>query len=135
MRALPVDPPQAAGLEGLEGTGVAAGPVGRTVAVGALRDEGFILLRRPGAAELSANFLALCRAQGFQPWRVAEVPRRVSHLNLVAAGAGISKVPASMQGVHPHAVAYCALADSPALDAPMPRVWRQASRAGRTAAA
>ena len=30
----------------------------------------------------------------------------MTSLNLVAAGAGISVVPASMQGAHPHAIAY-----------------------------
>ena len=123
--ALPVDHPLAAGA--------AAGQVAPAIAVGALRDEGFILVRRPGAAGLYANFLALCEAQGFRPRVVAEVPRMMSNLNLVAAGAGISVVPASMQGVHPHAVVYCPLAGSTPLDAPMTLVWRQADQAGPTA--
>ena len=42
-------------------------------------------------------------------------------------------VPASMQGVHPHAVVCCPLADSTTLDAPMTRVWRRADQAGPTA--
>jgi len=108
--ALPVDHPLAAGLadglasgraQGLApgpapglapapgGTGVAAGQAAHAIAVSALRDEGFILVRRPGAAGLYANFLALCEAQGFRPRVVAEVPRMMSNLNLVAAGAGI----------------------------------------------
>jgi DNA-binding transcriptional LysR family regulator len=124
--ALPVDHPLAQGRTSAS-DGAAA------VAVSALRDEGFILVRRPGAAGLYANFLALCEAQGFRPRVVAEVPRMMSNLNLVAAGAGISVVPASMQGVHPHAVVYCPLADSTLLDAPMTLVWRLADPAETTA--
>ena len=132
--ALPVDHPLAQVLApAADGPGGAASRMGRAVAVGTLRDEAFILVRRPGAAGLYANFLALCEAQGFRPRVVAEVPRMMSNLNLVAAGAGISVVPASMQGVHPHAVVYCPLADSTPLDAPMTLVWRQADQAGPTA--
>lgn len=105
----------------------------RALAITALRDENFILVRRPGAAGLYANLLALCEAHGFQPRVVAEVPRMMTNLNLVAAGAGISVVPASMQGVHAHAVAYCPLADSGALQAPITLVWRRADLAGPTA--
>jgi len=105
----------------------------RAVALAELRDEGFILVRRPGAPGLYANLLALCEARGFSPRVVAEVPRMMSNLNLVAAGAGISVVPASMQGAHGHAVAYCPLADAQALDAPMTLVWRRADLAGPTA--
>lgn len=109
------------------------GEAARTLAITDLRDEGFILVRQPGAPGLYANLVALCEAQGFSPRVVAEVPRMMSNLNLVAAGAGISVVPASMQGAHPHAVAYCPLADATPLDAPMTLVWRQADQAGPTA--
>ena len=105
----------------------------RPLALTALRDEGFILVRQPGAPGLYANLLALCEAQGFSPRVVAEVPRMMSNLNLVAAGAGVSVVPASMQGAHPHAVAYCPLASATPLDAPMTLVWRRADLAGPTA--
>ena len=105
----------------------------RAVALTELRNEGFILVRRPGAPGLYANLLALCAARGFSPRVVAEVPRMMSNLNLVAAGAGISVVPASMQGAHGHAVAYCPLADAQTLDAPMTLVWRRADLAGPTA--
>ncbi|MFY9509587.1 MAG: LysR family transcriptional regulator, partial [Rubrivivax sp.] len=83
----------------------ASGP--RPLALEELRDEGFILVRRPGAPGLYANLLALCEAAGFRPRVVAEVDRMMTNLNLVAAGAGISVVPASMCGAHPHAIVYC----------------------------
>lgn len=123
LLALPIDHPLAP----------RPGAVVRPLALTALREEGFILVRQPGAPGLYANLLALCEAQGFSPRVVAEVPRMMSNLNLVAAGAGVSVVPASMQGAHPHAVAYCPLADATPLDAPMTLVWRQADQAGPTA--
>jgi len=103
------------------------------LALGDLRDEGFILVRQPGAPGLYANLLALCQAQGFAPRVVAEVPRMMTNLNLVAAGAGISVVPASMQGAHAHAVVYCPLDARTALDAPLTLVWRASDQAGPTA--
>lgn len=109
------------------------GETARAVALTELRDEGFILVRRPGAPGLYANLLALCESRGFSPRVAAEVPRMMSNLNLVAAGAGISVVPASMQGAHAHAVAYCPLADAQSLDAPMTLVWRRGDQAGPTA--
>lgn len=57
----------------------------------------------------------------------------LTNLNLVAAGAGVSVVPASMRGVHLHAVAYVPLLESPPLDATMTLAWRRADQAGPTA--
>lgn len=101
------------------------------VALTELRDEPFVLVRRPGAPGLYANLLALCNAAGFEPHIVAEVDRMMTNLNLVAAGAGISVVPASMQGTHAHAVVYRPLAAR--LDAPLTLAWRSADCAGPTA--
>jgi DNA-binding transcriptional LysR family regulator len=105
----------------------------RPLSLAALRDEGFILVRRPGAPGLYANLLAQCQVLGFQPRVVAEVPRMLTNLNLVAAGAGVSVVPASMQGVHLHAVAYVPLLESPPLDAPMTLAWQRSDSGGPTA--
>ncbi|MCV0441220.1 MAG: LysR family transcriptional regulator [Hydrogenophaga sp.] len=98
-----------------------------------LHDEGFILVRQPGAPGLYANLLALCEVQGFRPRIAAEVERMVTSLNLVAAGAGIAVVPASMQGLHPHAVAYLPLAEGTPLDAPLTLVYRSADAVGPAA--
>jgi DNA-binding transcriptional LysR family regulator len=90
-----------------------------------LCEEGVILVRRPGAPGLYADLLALCHARGLRPRVVAEVDRMMTNLNLVAAGVGLSVVPASMGGVHPHAIRYCRLADSETLDAPLTLVSRE----------
>lgn len=114
LLALPVDHPL------LRGGGA------RPIAIAELQDEPLILVRRPGAPGLYANLLALCEAAGFEPRIAAEVERMMSNLNLVAAGVGISVVPASMRGAHPDAVVYCPLADGVRLDAPLTLVWRAA---------
>jgi DNA-binding transcriptional LysR family regulator len=101
------------------------------VALADLRDDGFILVRRPGAPGLYANLLALCEAQGLQPRVAAEVERMGTSLNLVAAGAGVSVVPASMQGQHSQAIAYLPLLESARLDAPLTLVYRSTDTTGR----
>ncbi len=111
-------------------------PDGGAVPLAALREDGFILVRRPGAPGLYAELLALCRHAGFEPRVVAEVPRMLTNLNLVAAGAGVSVVPASMRGVHAHALAYCEIAEQPGvapLRAPMTLVSRRAEAVGPAA--
>jgi DNA-binding transcriptional LysR family regulator len=95
-----------------------------------LKDEGFVLVRQPGAPGLYANLLALCETRGFRPRVVAEVERMVSSLNLVAAGAGVAVVPASMRGLHAHAVAYLPLIDGAPLDAPLTLVYRTQDASG-----
>jgi DNA-binding transcriptional LysR family regulator len=67
------------------------------VSLRALRDEGFILVRRPGAPGMYADFISACREQGFSPRIVAEVDRMLTNICLVAAGFGISVVPTSMR--------------------------------------
>jgi DNA-binding transcriptional LysR family regulator len=105
----------------------------RSLSLKRLRDERFILVRRAGAPGLYANLLALCRERGFTPQIAHEVDRMMTNLNLVAAGAGISVVPASMAGAHAHAIAYRPLAESAQLDAPLTLVYRAADLRGPTA--
>ncbi|WP_019654223.1 LysR family transcriptional regulator [Variovorax atrisoli] len=96
----------------------------RALPLARLCEEGIILVRRPGAPGLYADLLALCHAKGLRPRVVAEVDRMMTNLNLVAAGVGLSVVPASMHGVHAHAIAYARLADGGQLDAPLTLVSR-----------
>lgn len=126
--ALPVDHPLAGA-----GPGSASRRGPRALALTDLRHEGFILVRQPGAPGLYANLLALCEAQGFRPRIAAEVARMGTSLNLVAAGAGIAVVPASMRGLHPQAVVYRPLADGTPLDAPLTLVYRTAEASGPAA--
>ena len=77
-----------------------------------------------------ANFLALCRKTGIDVRVIAEVERMMTNLNLVAAGAGISVVPASMRGTHAHAIVYCPLAGAESLQAPLTLAYREGELAG-----
>lgn len=104
-----------------------------TVPIEALDGEPLILVRRPGAPGLYGNLLALCEARGVRPVIVAEVDRMLSNLNLVAAGAGLSIVPASMQGTHAHAVIYRPLEAAAGLDVPLTLAYRRAGELGPTA--
>lgn len=113
MLALPVDHP------------LASGPARRAVPLKALHGQPLILVRRPGAPGLYANLLDRCARAGVQPRIVAEVERMMTNLNLVAAGAGLSVVPASMVGQHAGAVVYRKLPASARLDAPLTLVTRQ----------
>lgn len=105
----------------------------RPVALKQLADEAFILVRRPGAPGLYANLLALCEEQGFVPRVAAEVDRMMTSLNLVAAGVGITVVPASMQGAHSQAVVYRPLAEGARLDAPLTLIYREGDCEGPAA--
>ena len=92
---------------------------GRGVALPDLAEERFILVRRPGAPGIYENVIQACRAAGFEPRIVAEVPHMLTNINLVAAGEGISLVPASMREVNLRQVAYRALRTTPKLTAPL----------------
>ena len=97
----------------------------RPLSLAKLQGERFILVRQTGAPGLYANLLALCEQQGFTPTVSHEVARMTTALTLVAAGQGITVVPASMRGVHPEAVEYRALEGAQSLDAPLTLVFRE----------
>lgn len=90
----------------------------------ALQDEPLVLVRRPGAPGLYGNLLALLERQGVQVRVRAEVDRMMTNINLVAAGVGLSVVPASMQGAHGHSVAYRQLPADRDLEAPITLAFR-----------
>lgn len=98
-----------------------------------LRDEDFILARAPGALGFSATLLQACRARGFEPRIGREVGRVISSLNLVAAGAGVAVVPASLQSVHKHAIEYRRLADADQVPCPLTLAYRANDCVGATA--
>lgn len=57
----------------------------------------FVLYRRLAGQDLFDNILASCYQAGFSPKIVQEAPRLTSSLNLIAAGIGLSIVPASIR--------------------------------------
>jgi DNA-binding transcriptional LysR family regulator len=92
----------------------------------ALAREPFVLYRRLAGAGLYDAILAGCREAGFNPIIAQEAPRLPATLSLVAAGIGVSIVPASMRRLGGEEVVYRELTDCPGLSAPL----RLAMRAG-----
>ena len=95
------------------------------VALKSIANEPFVLVRRPGAPGLYANLLQACQRAGFNPKVAAEVPHMLLNISFVAAGVGVSVVPASMRGILHDKVVYCRLlGPEPALVAPITLVCR-----------
>src|SRR5471032_125676 len=96
-----------------------------TVALATLKNEPFILVRRHGAPGMYSNLMDACLRAGFTPSKVIEVERMLTNISLVAAGTGVSAVPASMRGFHDGSVVYCKIADG-GLAAPLTLACRAA---------
>jgi DNA-binding transcriptional LysR family regulator len=91
----------------------------------ALAGERMILVRRRAAAGMYSNVVDACHKAGFEPLVIAEVEQMLISVNLVAAGVGISLVPASIREVRQEGIAYCPLLDAPSLIAPLTLVYRR----------
>lgn len=96
----------------------------------ALASEGFVLYRRRTGLGLYDAILLACGDAGFSPRVVQEAPRMTATLSLVAAGLGVSIVPASLQRLRGDGITYRALSECPGLTAPL----HLATRVGDTSA-
>lgn len=85
----------------------------------ALATEAFVLYRRRVGLGLYDAILVACREAGFSPQVVQEAPRMTATLSLVAAGLGVSIVPASMQRLRGDGIAYRELTECRSLVAPL----------------
>jgi DNA-binding transcriptional LysR family regulator len=94
-----------------------------------LAKETFILYKRPGGPGLYDTIIAACRSAGFSPRVGQEAPRIISTLNLVAAGLGVSVVPASLQRLQMDGIVYRKLEDMPQLTAPLILACRRGENA------
>jgi DNA-binding transcriptional LysR family regulator len=93
---------------------------GQVLALKRLSDETFVFNRRyDGRALVRDAAVAACHAAGFSPHVGQEAPQVISTLPLVAAGIGISIVPASLQHMHIRGVAYRRLTGSTLLKVPL----------------
>ncbi len=99
----------------------------------ALAGETFILYRRPAGPGLHDTIIAACRAAGFTPVVSQEAPRLPSTLSLVAAGMGISIVPASMRRLGLAGIGYLPLTGCPGLLAPIHLVTRRSANSSALA--
>ena len=96
----------------------------RYVTLRELAASPFILVRRPGAPGMYGDLLAACDAAGITPRIAAEVGNMLTNILLVAAGVGVSVVPASMRGIQDELVDYVALRAAGHLVAPLTVVSR-----------
>ena len=112
----------------LEEEMVAALPAGHRLAGNAatsrmpladLAAETFILYRRPLGPGLYDAIIAACQRAGYSPQIGQEAPRMLSTLSLVAAGLGVTLIPASMQRLRVNGVAYRRLDSDAGLIAPL----------------
>jgi DNA-binding transcriptional LysR family regulator len=99
-----------------------------------LAEETFILYRRPDGRGLYDVIIAACSEAGFSPHVGQEAPRIVSTLNLVAAGLGITIVPASLSRLPLEGVVYRPLKGKPALKVPLNLACRRDERSAATLA-
>src|SRR5580704_16092576 len=91
----------------------------------ALEGERMILVRRHGAPGMYSEVVSACRKAGFEPTIVAEVEHILTSVNLIAAGVGVSLVPASIQRIFHEGVAFRPALDAQSLVAPLTLVHRR----------
>jgi len=84
----------------------------------------FVLYRRLAGQDLFDNILANCYQAGFSPNIVQEAPRLTSSLNLIAAGIGLSIVPASIQDFWNKQIIYRPLEAKKPCIAPIYAIYR-----------
>jgi len=104
------------------------------VALAALAEETFVFYRRPTGPGLHDAIVAACLRAGFSPMVGQEAPRMSSTLGLVAAGLGVSIVPASMQRMNVEGVVFIPFKGDPGLAAPLLLVTRRRDRSPIVAA-
>jgi DNA-binding transcriptional LysR family regulator len=103
-----------------------------SLALKELAAETFILYRRPDGRGLYDVIIAACTAAGFSPHVGQEAPRIVSTLNLVAAGLGVTIVPASLSRLPLEGVTYRPLRGRPPLKVPLSLASRRDERSAAT---
>ncbi|CAB3627087.1 LysR substrate-binding domain-containing protein [Achromobacter pestifer] len=77
-----------------------------SVPIAALADEDFVLYPRPIGAGLYDAIQSACQRAGFAPRVIQEAPQMASIVSLVAAGVGISVVPAAMRHMGAEGIEY-----------------------------
>jgi DNA-binding transcriptional LysR family regulator len=76
-----------------------------------LREERFVIYRRPEGPGLADELREACEAAGLSVRVAQETPQLSSTIAFVAAGLGVSVVPEGMTQVRPQSVAYVPIAD------------------------
>jgi DNA-binding transcriptional LysR family regulator len=102
----------------------------KRIALSELAEESLILYRRHSGPGLYDAIITACAAAGFSPRVAQEAPRMLSTLSLVAAGLGVSLVPASLRRVNIEGVVYVNVTGPVELRAPLTLIWRDAPLSG-----
>ncbi|CAN5490519.1 LysR family transcriptional regulator [soil metagenome] len=95
------------------------------LALSALMQERLVLYRRPDGIGIFDVLMDALRPAGFTPQVAEQVPRILTAINLVAAGQGISLVPASMRALHTESVVYRPLVKGSLPPMPLTLVYRR----------
>lgn len=96
------------------------------IALSALSAEGLILYRRADGPGIQDVLFAAFLEAGFTPRVVADVPRLLSAVTLVAAGKGITLVPETLRSLHRESVEYRELDSQSDFTVPLTLVYRPA---------
>ncbi|SHG77996.1 DNA-binding transcriptional regulator, LysR family [Hydrocarboniphaga daqingensis] len=96
----------------------------KTLSVESLAREPFVMFSREVGSGLYDEIIAACRRGGFSPRIEQQASQVTSIVNLVAAGLGVSMVPASMRQINSDGVIYRRI-DDPAPKARMSLVYRE----------
>jgi DNA-binding transcriptional LysR family regulator len=94
-----------------------------------LAGEDFVLYARQTGPGVFDAIVAACRAAGFSPNVTQEAPQMSSTINLVAAGLGVSIVPAAIRSFRAQGVRYLPITGI-APRAPLSLAYRRFERAG-----
>ncbi|VVE72865.1 LysR family transcriptional regulator [Pandoraea captiosa] len=111
--------------------GKSAKSVNADVPMTAIASEKLILYRRRAGQGLYDAIIAACHGAGFSPAIEQEAPRLLTTLSLVAAGLGVSVVPASLMRMQIEGIVYRPLTPPPR--APLCCAYREGVLAGPTA--
>lgn len=107
--------------------GHALGKRGATapIAMRELKGEPFIVFARQQGPAFYDSTLAACQRAGFSPRIAQEAPRVTTALGLVAAGLGVSVLPASMQRIALDGIVFRAIDERAGLKAVLALGWRK----------
>lgn len=78
----------------------------RSIDLAQLESDPFILFPRPIGPDLYDSIISACRTEGFSPQVGMESPQISSSVNMVAAGFGVTLIPASIRQIHATGVTY-----------------------------
>lgn len=99
-----------------------------TLTMRSLRSEPFIVFARQQGPAFYDSTLAACQRAGFSPRIAQEAPRVTTALSLVAAGLGVTVVPASMRRIAIDGVVFRAIDDRAGMKAVLALGWRKNDR-------